>query len=394
MREAVLRGGLRPEAVEQIIYGMVSLPVGAPNVAREAALQAGLPPTVPATTVSRACISANQAIAYGADQLRLGQARVVLVGGVETLSDVPILLGRGLRDAIVEASTRAKTTADRLRAFRKVTLGDLKPVPPAIAEPSTGESMGEAAEKMAKDFAIARADQDALAARSHAGALAAWDAGNLAAQVVPVPVLGGKAGRLVERDNHPRADSTLEKLARLRPVFDRRLGSVTAGNSSPLTDGASAVVLAAEDVARAEGWPILGFLRAYRDAAVDPFRHLLMGPVPAIARVLADSGTALADVDVFEMHEAFAAQVLANVRGLASEAWCQRELGRSAVGEVDLARVNRWGGSIGLGHPFGATGGRLLANAVHRLRAEDGQLALISACAAGGMGSAMLVERA
>ena len=199
---------------------------------------------------------------------------------------------------------------------------------------------------------------------------------------------------MVERDDHPREDTTEEKLAKLRPVFDRDFGSVTAGNASPLTDGASAVLLAAEEVARAEGWPILGILRGYNYTAIDPFEHLLMGPVSAIAGVLHQTGLGLADMNAIEMHEAFAAQVLGNLHGLASAKYCQEKLGRSApVGEVDPEFVNQWGGSISLGHPFGATGGRLILQLLDQLQANGGQFGLISACAAGGMGAAMVFER-
>ncbi len=392
-RETLLRAGIRPDRVQQIVFGIVSAPVGAPNIAREIGLQAALPASVYAHTVSQACISANQAVTTAADRIALGLVDVVLAGGAESLSDVPILFGRPFRDALFSAS-KARTTGDRLKAFRGVRPRDLAPVAPAIAEPSSGQTMGQAAEKMAKDFGISRYAQDRFAANSHARATAAWEAGQLGRRVAAVPVPRGGALTLVERDDHPRADTTEDKLARLRPVFDREFGSVTAGNASPLTDGASAVLLAAEDVARAEGWPILGLLRGYEYAAIDPFEHLLMGPVGAIAGVLAQTGLSLRDLNVVEMHEAFAAQVLGNIHGLGSARYCQEKLGRSAaVGELDPEFVNQWGGSISLGHPFGATGGRLILQLLDQLAAVDGQFGLVSACAAGGMGSAMIFER-
>jgi len=392
---AVLRGGIRPERIDRIVMGTVSPPVGAPNVVREAALQAGFPPKIPAYTVSRACISANQAVTNGAEQILLGRAEVVVAGGVETLSDIPILYGRRFRDALFVAS-RAKTPFARLRAFSGVRAKDLLPVAPAIAEPSTGEMMGESAEKMAKAFSIARADQDAFAARSHQRAVAAWADGTLAKHVVPVPVPGrGGTMKMVEQDDHPRSDSTPQKLARLRPVFDRKFGSVTAGNSSPLTDGASAVVLANEELARAEGWPVLGTLHAYEYTAVDPFEHLLMGPVSAVPGALARAGLGLGDIGAIEMHEAFAAQILANIHGLGSDAYAADKLGAdAAVGVVDPESINPWGGSISLGHPFGATGGRLVATILDRMVREDAEFGLMSACAAGAMGSAMIFRRA
>lgn len=392
-RETMLRAGIRPDRVEQIIFGIVSAPVGAPNIAREIGLEAAFPASVPAYTISRACISSNQSVTSAADQIALGRSDVILAGGAEVLSDVPILYGRKFRDALFVAS-KARTLTDRLRAFRSVRLADLAPVAPAIAEPSSGQTMGQAAEKMAKDFGIRREAQDRFAANSHARAVAAWKSGALGQRVAPVPVPKGRELGMVERDDHPREDTTEEKLAKLRPVFDRDFGSVTAGNASPLTDGASAVLLAAEEVARAEGWPILGILRGYNYTAIDPFEHLLMGPVSAIAGVLHQTGLGLADMNAIEMHEAFAAQVLSNLHGLASAKYCQEKLGRSApVGEVDPEFVNQWGGSISLGHPFGATGGRLILQLLDQLQANGGQFGLISACAAGGMGAAMVFER-
>ncbi|MBK7829872.1 acetyl-CoA C-acyltransferase [Nannocystis sp.] len=392
-RETMLRAGIRPERVDQIIFGIVSAPVGAPNIAREIGLEAAFPMGVPAYTVSQACISSNHSITSAADQIALGKADVILAGGAETLSDVPILYGRKFRDALFTAS-KARSVGDRLRAFRSVRLQDLAPVAPAIAEPSTGQTMGQSAEKMAKDFGIRRDAQDRFAANSHARAVAAWQAGEFAARVVPVPVPKGRELAMVERDDHPRDDTTEEKLAKLKPVFDRDFGTVTAGNASPLTDGASAVLLAAEEVARAEGWPILGVLRGYHYTAIDPFEHLLMGPVSAVAGVLDQTGLGLRDMGVIEMHEAFAAQVLSNLHGLASAKYCQDKLGRSsAVGEVDPEFVNQWGGSISLGHPFGATGGRLVLQLLDQLARKGAQFGLISACAAGGMGSALVFER-
>lgn len=392
-REALLRAQIRPERIEQVIFGIVSPPVGAPNIAREIALAAAFPPSVPGYTISRACISSNQAITSAADTIALGKADVILAGGAEVLSDVPIQYGRRFRDALFQAS-KARTAAERLRAFRNVRIKDLAPVAPAIAEPSTGQTMGQSAEKMAKDFGIKREAQDRFAAQSHRRAGEAWASGAFKARVVPVPVpSGGKDLAIITSDDHPRPDTSEEKLAQLKPVFDREFGSVTAGNASPLTDGASAVVLAAEEVARAEGWPILGLLRGYHYTAIDPFEHLLMGPVGAIAGVLDQSGIGLSDLGVIEMHEAFAAQILSNIHGLASQKYCEAKLGRPAIGEIDPTFINQWGGSISLGHPFGATGGRLVLQLLDQMAQKDAQFGLISACAAGGMGSAMIFER-
>ncbi len=391
-REALLRAQIRPERVDQVIFGMVSPPVGAPNVAREVALAAALPASVPGYTISRACISSNQAITSAADTIALGKANLIIAGGCEVLSDVPIQYGRRFRDALFQAS-KARTAAERLKAFRNVRIRDLAPVAPAIAEPSSGQTMGQSAEKMAKDFGIRRDAQDRFAAQSHRRAGEAWAAGVFGPRVAPVPVPMGKELTIVASDDHPRPDTSEEKLAQLKPVFDREFGSVTAGNASPLTDGASAVVLAAEEVARAEGWPILGLLRGYHYTAIDPFEHLLMGPVGAIAGALDETGLGLSDLGVIEMHEAFAAQVLCNIHGLSSSKYCEAKLGRPAVGEIDPTFINQWGGSISLGHPFGATGGRLVLQLLDQMARKDAQFGLVSACAAGGMGSAMIFER-
>jgi acetyl-CoA acyltransferase len=386
-RETLLAAGVRPSALDQVIFGIVSAPVGAPNVAREIGLAAGIPESVPGYTVSQACISANRAITNAADQIALGRADLVLAGGVETLSDVPILYGRRFRDALLRAS-KAKSLQERLAAFAEVRPKDIAPVAPAIAEHSTGQTMGAAAEKMAKAFGIERSAQDRLAAASHAHALAAWDAGRFTDRVAAVPVPTSESGNeepglvLVTRDDHPRADTNEARLAELRPVFDTRFGSVTAGNSSPLTDGAACVLLCAEERARAEGLEIAGFLRDYEYAAVDPFEHLLMGPVRATTVALARQSLTFDHFGVIEMHEAFAAQVLANLRGFAG-----------ALGEVDPERINRWGGSIALGHPFAATGARLVMMLLDQMSTLDADLGLVTACAAGGMGSAMIFER-
>lgn len=391
-REALLRAQIRPERVDQVIFGMVSPPVGAPNVAREVALAAALPTSVPGYTISRACISSNQAITSAADTIALGKADIIIAGGCEVLSDVPIQYGRRFRDALFQAS-KARTAAERLKAFRNVRIKDLAPVAPAIAEPSSGQTMGQSAEKMAKDFAIRRDAQDRFAAQSHRRAGEAWAAGVFGPRIAPVAVPRGKELTIVSSDDHPRPDTSEEKLAQLKPVFDREFGSVTAGNASPLTDGASAVVLAAEEVARAEGWPILGLLRGYHYTAIDPFEHLLMGPVGSIAGVLDQTGLGLSDLGVIEMHEAFAAQVLCNIHGLASSKYCEEKLGRPAVGEIDPTFINQWGGSISLGHPFGATGGRLVLQLLDQMARKDAQFGMVSACAAGGMGSALIFER-
>jgi acetyl-CoA acyltransferase len=362
-----------------------------PNVGREVSLLPQLLPSIPAYTLNRACASAAQAIANGADQIALGHADTVLAGGVESLSDIPILHTRRFSQVLVDAS-KARSLGARVATFGRVRPRDLVPVTPAIAEPSTGESMGQSAEKMAKENGIAREEQDRLALMSHQRAAAASADGRLRAEIAPW-FAGREMDQVVAEDNGIRADTSLEALAKLRPVFDRKYGSVTAGNASPLTDGAAAVLLMAEDKARALGYPPLAYLRSYAVAAVDPGWQLLMGPVYAVPKALERAGLAWGDLGLVEIHEAFAAQVLSNVQAWGSQAWADRLGLAGPVGEVDWERTNVMGGSIAIGHPFAATGARLVTTMANEMRRRDVQFGLISICAQGGMGYAMVLER-
>jgi acetyl-CoA acyltransferase len=390
-RELLFRSELDGREVDEVVFGQVVPSARAPNVAREVSLLPQLLPSVPAYTLNRACASGGQAITNAADQIALGHADVVLAGGVETLSDIPVLHSRRFSQILVDAS-KAKSFGGRVAAFARARPRDLVPVTPAIAEPSTGETMGQSAEKMAKENGITREAQDELAWRSHHRAAAATADGRLTAEIAPW--FGGPAmDQIVEADNGIRADTSLEALARLRPVFDRRYGSVTAGNSSPLTDGAAAVLLMAEEKAAALGYTPLAYLRSYAVSAVDPGWQLLMGPVYAVPRALERAGIGWQDLGLVEIHEAFAAQVLSNVQAWASTAWAER-LGLSGpVGEVDWERTNVMGGSLAVGHPFGATGARLVTTLAHEMRRRDVQFGLISICAQGGMGFALVLER-
>ncbi|HEX7122479.1 MAG TPA: acetyl-CoA C-acyltransferase FadI [Gemmatimonadaceae bacterium] len=389
--ELVQRTNLDGQLVDAIVFGTVVPSVLAPNIAREVALLPHFPKSIPAFTVSRACASANQAITDGADQITLGHADVVIAGGAESLSNVPILHSRGFADALVAAS-RAKSVSGRIKALSRIRPRDLVPITPAIAEPSTGETMGQSAEKMAKINHIEREEQDQFALRSHRLAHAGTLDGRLTAEIAPVWVPPSYETSLAT-DNGIREDTTIEQLRALRPVFDRTYGTVTAGNSSPLTDGAAAVLLMSEDRARALGYQPLGFIRSYAYAALDPGEQLLMAPVLAAPVALARAGLTLRDIDLVEMHEAFAAQVLSNLRGFESRAWAERAGFSEPVGEVDRAKLNVMGGSIAIGHPFGATGARITTTLLNELGRRGGQFGLMTVCAAGGMGFAMVVER-
>src|SRR6476620_9250119 len=389
--ELIQRTEISGKLVEIVVYGTVVPSVVAPNIAREVSLLPMLPKGVQSFTVSRACASANQAITDAADQIALGHADVVIAGGAESLSNVPILHSRGMSEALVAAS-RAKSLGGRVKALARVRPRDLVPITPAIAEPSTGETMGESAEKMAKINAIPREQQDQFALRSHRLAAAGTQDGRLTNEIAPVFV--PPTFQAMTSDNGVRSDTSIEQLRALKPVFDRRNGSVTAGNASPLTDGGSAVLLMSEERARSLGYQPLAFIRSYSYAALDPGEQLLMGPVLAIPVALQRAGLSLQHMDLIEMHEAFAAQVLCNLKGFTSREWAARAGFSQPVGDVDRSKLNVMGGSISIGHPFGATGGRILTTLCNELARRGGQFGLMTVCAAGGMGHAMVVERA
>ena len=390
--ELLQRSGIDGKDVQALVFGTVIPSVTAPNIAREVSLIPQLPKGVEAFTVSRACTSANQAITDAADQIALGHYEVVVAGGSESLSNVPILHSPGFAEALVTAS-KAKSLGKRLQAFAQIRPKDLVPIAPAIAEPSTGETMGQSAEKMAKINHIPREEQDRYALGSHQKAAAGTKDGRLTREIFPVFVPPKYEATQTE-DNGIRVDSSYEALAKLPPVFDRRYGTVTAGNSSPLTDGAGAVLLMSEARAKSEGMQPLGFIRSYAYAALDPGEQLLMGPVLAAPVALKRAGLSLGEMDLVEMHEAFAAQVLCNLKGFESREWAERAGFSHAVGPVDPAKLNVMGGSIAIGHPFGATGARITTTLLEELRRRNGQFGLMTVCAAGGMGFAMVVERA
>jgi acetyl-CoA acyltransferase len=390
-RELLYRSGVDGRDVDAVIFGQVVPSVLAPNVAREVSLLPQLPRTVPAYTLNRACASSGQAIGAAYDEIALGHSDVVLAGGVEMLSDIPILHSRRMSQLLVAAG-KARSLGQRLAVLARARPRDLVPVTPAIAEPSTGETMGQSAEKMAKENGIAREAQDRYALRSHERAAAGTADGRLGAEIAPW-FSGAAMDDVVGADNGIRTDTSLEALGQLKPVFDRRYGSVTAGNSSPLTDGAAAVLVMAREKAESLGLAPLAAIRSYAVAAVDPGWQLLMGPVFAVPWALDRAGIRWRDLGVVEIHEAFAAQVLSNVEAWGSRAWAEKLGRREPVGEVDWERTNVMGGSIAIGHPFGATGARLVTTLAHEMRRRDVQFGLVSICAQGGMGFAMVLER-
>ena len=389
--ELLQRTNLDGKEVQALVFGTVIPSIVAPNIAREVSLIPMLPKGVQAFSVSRACASANQAITDAADQIALGQVDVAIAGGSESLSNIPIMHSQGFAEALVLAS-KAKSLPGRLKALARIRPKDLVPITPAIAEPSTGETMGQSAEKMAKLNAISREEQDHFALRSHRLAAAGTTDGRLAAEIMPVYV-PPRFDTVLTADNGIREDTSYEQLAALKPVFDRKYGSVTAGNSSPLTDGGACVLLMSEEKASSLGYPALGFIRSYAYAALDPGEQLLQAPVLAAPVALKRAGLTLQDIDLVEMHEAFAAQLLSNLKGFESKEWAARAGFSQPVGEVDRAKLNVMGGSIALGHPFGATGARITTTLLNELRRRGGKFGLMTVCAAGGLGFAMVVER-
>ncbi|KRX92469.1 Trifunctional enzyme subunit beta, mitochondrial, partial [Trichinella pseudospiralis] len=399
---------IMPSTVQYVVSGTVIQEARTTNVSREAALHAGIPNTVPAHTVTMACISSNQAITSCLESIRSGVCEVALAGGVESMSDVPIRLGRRLRCGMLDLS-RAKSMPQKL----KILSGLLNPANwniefPSVSEFSSSETMGHSGDRLASSFKVSRREQDEYALRSHMLAKKAFDDGKMV-DIIPI-VLPSRnfhfhhlmksfiylcldTEKLIDHDNGIRV-STLEKLSSLKPVFRKHVGTITAGNSSFLSDGASACLITSETKAKMLGLKPKVYLRDYVYVAQDPKDQLLLGPAYAIPKLLDKVKLKISDIDVFEMHEAFAGQILANLKALDSDLFAEKFLGKSRkIGAIPLEKLNTWGGSLSIGHPFGATGIRLVTHAANRLIDTGGKYALVSACASGGLGHAMLLER-
>jgi acetyl-CoA acyltransferase len=386
------RSNLGRKHIDAIVWGGVILPGLAPNVGREIALDLKLPPSVEAHTVTRACASGLQAITTAVAMIERGEADVVIAGGSDSTSNAEIKLPQKVVHAAAPLAFGKATPGDVLGVLAQLMpLSEILPKMPKIAERTTGEVMGEAAEKMARRNEVSRQAQDELALRSHHRAAAAIASGRFAKEVVPVEVGDGK---WVYTDTLVRADTSLDRLAKLRPVFAKD-GTLTAGNSSPLTDGAAATLIMSEERAKALGFTPLARFASWSYVGVDPGDQLLMGPAVAMPKALQRAGVALKDVDFVDVHEAFAAQVLSVLKMMASDGFCRARLGLDkAVGEVDPARLNVHGGSVALGHPFGATGARMVATMANELALSGKKYALLGICAAGGLGAAAVLENA
>jgi acetyl-CoA acyltransferase len=389
--EMLQRIDLDPKEIQQVVYGQVVPSVEAPNIAREIVLATGMPKSIEAYSVSRACATSYQSAVNVAEAIMAGAIDTGVAGGADSASIVPITVSKRLAEALM-AATKARSIGERMQAFAGIRPADLAPVPPAIKEFSTGLSMGDSAEKMAKENHIAREAQDEFAHRSHSLAAKAWAEGKFDDEVMEVFV-PNRFNEAIREDNLIRKDTAIEKYAKLKPAFDRKHGTVTAANSSPLTDGASALLLMREDKAKAAGFDVLGFIRSYAFAALDPAGQLLMGPSYAAPIALDRAGVKVSDLDLIDMHEAFAAQILSNTQAFESAEWAQEHLGRSEkIGDIDWDKFNVTGGSISIGHPFAATGARQITQTLRELKRRGGNLALCTACAAGGLGAAMVLE--
>ncbi len=383
--------GIPRDAIDAMIWGGVILPGMAPNLAREITLDLRLPPSVEGMTVTRACASGLQAVTLAAAAIERGEADVIIAGGSDSTSNAEIKLPQKLVHALAPLALGKPKPADYLAVLSQLMpISELVPARPRIAERTTGELMGESAERMARRNAISREAQDAFAVLSHKRAAEAIASGRFDREVSSVQT---PEGQLVSTDTLVRADTTAEKLARLRPVFAKD-GTLTAGNSSPLTDGGAAVLLMTEAKAAELGLTPLATLKSWSYVGVDPADQLLMGPALAMPKALERAGLELEDIDLVDLHEAFAAQVLAILSMLASDAFARERLGRDrAVGEIDPARLNVHGGSLALGHPFGATGARMITTMANELHLSGKKTALLGICAAGGLGAAAVLER-
>ncbi len=388
--ELLTRNEIDPQLVQQLVFGQVVQMPEAPNIAREIVLGTGMSVHTDAYSVSRACATSFQAVANIAESIMVGTIHTGVAGGADSSSVLPIGVSRKLAKTLVDI-TKTRSVAQRLKLFSRLRLRDLMPVPPAVAEYSTGLRMGDTAEQMAKTHSISREDQDALAYRSHQLAALAWQEGKLNDEVMTAFIPPYKAA--FHQDNNIRPETSLADYARLRPAFDRKHGSVTAANSTPLTDGASAVIMMAESQAKSLGLQPLGYLRSYAFTAIDVWQDMLLGPAWSTPLALSRAGITLADLTLFDMHEAFAAQTLTNLKCLASDKFGREVLGQSgATGEVDMDKFNVLGGSLAYGHPFAATGTRMITQTLNELRRRGGGLGLVTACAAGGLGAAMVLE--
>ena len=389
--EAIARAELDPERIDEVILGNCAMPAEAANSSRVAALRAGVPERVPAFTVHRNCASGMEAVASALYRIASGDASLVLAGGMENMTLIPLQFPPAYADWL-EGLVRARSPLQKLASFARFRPAMLAPrlaLVEGLTDPVCGLNMGQTAEVLAREFRISRAEQDEYALRSHRLTIAARE--RLREEIVPV--FAPPRDEPVRDDVGPREGQTIEALAKLKPYFDRRNGTVTVGNACPVTDGAVALLVG--DEATAQRWPVppLGRVRAFAFAGLSPAR-MGLGPVFAMTKALERAGLSLADMELFEINEAFAAQVLACLAAARSETFARAELGRtSALGEIPLERLNVNGGAIALGHPVGASGGRLILTLLHEMKRRGARLGMAALCVGGGQGAAFVLER-
>jgi acetyl-CoA acyltransferase len=390
VNEMLQKHDIDPTIIDQLVFGQVVQMPEAPNIAREIVLGTGMNVHTDAYSVSRACATSFQSTANVTEAIMAGYADVGVAGGADSSSVAPIGVSKKFARTLLDLS-KARSLGQKISLIRQLGLKDIMPVPPAVAEYSTGISMGQTAEQMAKTHNISREAQDELAHRSHTLAAKSWKEGKLAGEVMTAHSEPYKS--FIDKDNCIRENSELAGYKKLRPCFDRKHGTVTAATSTPLTDGASAIVMMREGRAKELGYKPMGYIKSYAFSAIDVWQDMLMGPSYATPLALKRAGMELKDLDLIEMHEAFAAQALANMKMFASTKFAREQLGQDkAIGEIDMTKFNVMGGSLAYGHPFAATGTRLIVQTLNELNRRGGGTGLTTACAAGGLGAAMIVE--
>jgi acetyl-CoA acyltransferase len=393
-REAMALANVSQHEVDEVVFGNAGTPADAANISRVIALRAGVPESTPAYTVHRNCASAMEAVAQGCLKIGAGLAQTMLVGGTESMSQMPLIFGDEMT-ALFGKLMSAKSSSDKLMLLGKFRPQMLKPIVAimeGLTDPISGLNMGQTAEVLARDFHITRQEQDQFAVRSHQRAVAAQVSGKLAEEIVPMP-LEPKFNAFLDKDIGPREGQSMEQLAKLRPFFDRENGTITAGNACPVTDGAAALVLMDEAKARSEGREIFGVISGFAFSGCEP-KRMGMGPIFSTSKILDAMGLPLQEIDLFELNEAFSAQVIANQRAFASKEYCQEKLGRSqALGEIrdDVLNVN--GGAVALGHPVGTTGIRLIVTLLKEMKRRESKRGLATLCIGGGQGAAFVLER-
>ncbi|MCX7679948.1 MAG: acetyl-CoA C-acyltransferase [Spirochaetes bacterium] len=392
----IAKTGISGKNIDHVIMGCVATDISTTNVAREIMLAAGLPNSIPAHTCTVACISANMAITNAANLIACGQAEAIIAGGVETFSDPDIKISKKYRRFLLDLTMfkRPRGIMGKLKLLKGMKLTDfIVPERPSINEFSVQHTMGENAERLAKRLGITREEQDQYAEMSHQRALFAWKEGILKREVIPVVPAG--SSKPAEKDNGPRENAVMDVLSKLKPAFDKRYGTVTAGNSSFLTDGAAVVLLMSEQKAKRLGLKPLAYIKTYAYTAQMVETELLLGPSFAIPKALKKARLTFSDIGVWEIHEAFGAQMVANIKCLGSDKFARERLGLTKkVGDLDVRKLNVYGGSLSLGHPFGATGARLVTTCAYRLKESGEKWGIVAGCAGGAIGNAIILERA